>query len=89
MHNKRFLELTVPTNTPDGLEDVRRRNQLKPSYITLLNDLKAAGLSSVLETIEIGTPGHYTNQTIASLHTLLLNLKKSAARPAMATSSST
>ena len=71
-----LLELTVPTNTPEGLQSARRRKQLKPNYLTLLNDLETLGLQSVLETIEVGTLGHFNNQTIASLHALLPNLQK-------------
>ena len=72
-----LLELTVPTNTPEGLEEARRRKQLKPNCLALLNDLEA---SSALETIEVGTLGHFNNQTIVSLHTLLPNLKKNQVR---------
>ena len=43
----------------------------------LLTDLKALGLSSALETIKIGTLGHFTNRSTASLHALLSNLRKS------------
>ena len=75
-----LLELTVPTNTPEGLQEARRWKQLKPNYLALLNDLKTLGFQSALETIEVGTLGHFNNQTIASLHTLFPNLRKNSVR---------
>ena len=75
-----LLELTVPTNTPEGLQEARRRKQLKPNYLALLNDLETLGFQSVLETIEVGTLGHFNNQTIASLHALLPNLQRNSVR---------
>ena len=73
-------ELKVPTNTPEGLQEARRRKQLKPKYLALLNDLETLGFQSTLETIEVGTLGHFNNQTIASLHALLPNLRKNSVR---------
>ena len=75
-----LLELTVATNTPEGLHEARRRKQLKPNYLALLNDLETLGFQSALETIEVGTLGHFNNQTIASLHALLPNLRKNSVR---------
>ena len=75
-----LLELTVPTNTPEGLQEARRQKQLKPNYLALLNDLETLGFQSVLETIEVGTLGHFNNQTIASLHALLPNLQRNSVR---------
>ena len=46
-----LLELTVPTNTPEGLQEARRRNQLKTNYLALLNNLEALGFQSALQTI--------------------------------------
>ena len=71
-----LLELTVPMNTPEGLQKAHRRKQLKLNYLTLLNDLEAWGFSSAQETIKIGTLGHFNNHTIVSLHILLPYLKK-------------
>ena len=67
-------------NTPEGLQEARRQKQLKPNYLALLNDLETLGFQSVLETIEVGTLGHFNNQTIASLHALLPNLQKNSVR---------
>ena len=50
--------------------------QLKTTYRALLTDLEALGLSLDLETIKIGTLGHFTNQSTASLHALLPNLQR-------------
>ena len=75
-----LLELTVPTNTQEGLQEARTRKQLKPNYLALLNDLETLGFQSALETIEVGTLGHFSNQTIASLQAPLPNLRKNSVR---------
>ena len=73
------IELTVPTNTPEGLQEACRWKQLKPNYLALLNDRpQNIGFQSALETIEVGTLGLFNNQTIASLHALLPNLRKNS-----------
>ena len=63
----RILELTVPTNTPDGLRNARERKQNKPEYGSLINDLEATGLSVMYDTIEIGSLGHFTSATTEAI----------------------
>jgi len=57
------LELTVPTNTPEGLRNARDRKQNKTEYCILLSDLEDKGWTVSYDTIEIGSLGHFTNST--------------------------
>ena len=69
-----ILELTVPTNTVDGLENARRRKQYKQEYGSLINDIVSAGHYSVTyDTIEVGTLGHFTMDSIKSLRKALIS----------------
>ena len=54
-----LLELTIPINTKIGLQNARARKQAKDNYISLLGDLEARGFTSMLETVEIGSLGHF------------------------------
>ena len=55
-----LLELTVPINTTEGLNNARERKHAKDNYIHLLGDLNSKGYFADLETIEIGSLGHYS-----------------------------
>ena len=69
-----ILELTVPTNTIDGLENARRRKQNKQEYGSLINDIVSAGHYSVTyDTIEVGTLGHFIIDSIKSLRKALIS----------------
>ena len=57
----RMLELTVPTNTPEGLRNARDRKQNKTEYGILCVDLEDKGWIVSYDTIEIGSLGHYTS----------------------------
>ena len=59
----RILELTVPTNTPEGLRNAQDRKQNKTEYCILLSDLEDKGWTVSYDTIEIGSLGHFTNCT--------------------------
>ena len=51
----RILELTVPSNTPDGLKNARDRKQNKQEYGSLLTDIEVKGWNVTYDTIEIGS----------------------------------
>ena len=72
-----LLELTVPIHTKDGLQAARERKQTKPNYIALINDLEAMGFSANLDTLEVGSLGHFDKEAIATLHAILPNLTRS------------
>ena len=59
----RMLELTVPTNTPEGLRIARDRKQNKTEYGIPCVDLEDKGWTVSYDTIEIGSLGHYTSST--------------------------
>ena len=68
-----IIKLTIPTNTKDGLENARRRKQHKQEYGSLVNDIVSAGYYTVTyDTIEIGTLGHFTKDSIKSLRKALI-----------------
>ena len=72
----RLLELTIPINTKSGLQNARERKQTKPNYITLVNDLETLGFSADLETLEIGSLGHFEKEAFVTLHAILPDLPK-------------
>jgi len=53
------------------------RKQTKPNYIALINDLEAMGFSANLDTLEVGSLGHFDKEAIATLHAILPNLTRS------------
>ena len=71
-----LLELTVPINTKDGVQAARERKQTKPNYIALINDLETMGFSANLDTLEVGSLGHFHKEAIATLHAILPNLTR-------------
>jgi len=64
-------------NTKDGLQAAHERKQTKPNYIALINDLEAMGFSAKLDTLEVGSLGHFEKEAIATLHAILPNLTRS------------
>ena len=61
------LELTVPNNTPDNLKQARQRKQNKSEYLSLFEDIENSGWSVTYDTIEIGSLGHYQQETINAI----------------------
>ena len=59
--------MTIPINTKDGLNNARERKQAKENYIYVLGDLKAKGYIVKLETVEIGSLGHYPESSLQSI----------------------
>ena len=59
-----LMELTIPTNTSEGLRNARARKQSKQEYISLVNDLLDREYSADLDTIEIGSLGHFEKSCI-------------------------
>ena len=70
-----LLELTIPINTKASLQNAMAHKQAKDNYISLLGDLEARGFTSMLETVEIGSLGHFSLDSINSHHSIssLLN----------------
>ena len=68
-----ILELTVPTNTPLGLQNARERKQTKHVYLSLLNDIQANKWSVNYDTLEVGSLGHFTNDSISAAVYCLTN----------------
>ena len=69
-----LLELTVPINTTEGLNNARERKHAKDNYIHLLGDLNSKGYSADLETIKIGSLGHYSTESFQSMYGILCHL---------------
>ena len=73
-----ILELTVPTNTTEGLINARSRKQSKQDYISLANDITANGYLVIYDdTIEVGSLGHFDNDSLNVLNTVIPSLSKS------------
>ena len=66
-----LLELTIPINTKEGLQNARDRKLAKENYITLIGDLHTRSFKAELETVEVGSLGHFSSDTIQSIHSLL------------------
>ena len=71
-----LLELTIPTNTSEGLRNARARKQSKQEYISLVNDLLDREYSADLDTIEIGSLRHFEKSCITILHGLISTLSR-------------
>ena len=70
-----LLELTIPINTKEGLQNARDRKLAKENYITLIGDLHTRSFKAELETVEVGSLGHFSSDTIQSFQSLLNHLK--------------
>ena len=62
-----MLELTVPTNTPTGLNQAQTRKQNKPEYSNLATDLESLGWKVNYNEVEIGSLGHFTQDTVEAV----------------------
>ena len=71
-----LLELTIPCNNVTNLTNARERKQKKENYLSLVSDLSSLGYSADLETIEIGSLGHFLQCSVNSIHHLLPSLSK-------------
>jgi len=67
----KLLELTVPTNTVENITSAQMRKQTKPNYIALTNDIEAVGFSVDLDTLEVGSLGHFTKEAITTFKAIL------------------
>ena len=65
------LELTVPNNTPENLQQARHRKQNKSEYLSLFEDISGRGWSVTYDTVEIGLLGHYQKDTIDAIKSIL------------------
>ena len=50
---------------------------METNYVALINDLEAMGFSANLDTLEVGSLGHFEKEAIATLHAILPNLTRS------------
>ena len=66
-----ILELTVPTNTPKALQQARERKQNKIEYISLIEDIRLNAWTVTYDTVEIGSLGHFTKDTIHAVKSIL------------------
>ena len=69
-----ILELTVPNNTPDGLINARHRKQHKQEYLSLAEDISRSDWTVTYDTIEIGSLGHYSKDSLESIKSVLPSL---------------
>ena len=70
-----LLELKIPCNNVTNLTNARERKQ-EFNYLSLVSDLSSLGYSADLETIEIGSLGHFLQCSVNSIHHLLPSLSK-------------
>ena len=66
-----ILELTAPNNTPDGLINARHRKQHKQEYLSLAEDISRSDWTVTYDTIEIGSLGHYSKDSLESIKSVL------------------
>ena len=64
-----MLELTVPTNSPTGLNQARMRKQSKPEYNCVVTDLVSVGWQVNYNTIKIDSLGHFAQDTLDAVIT--------------------
>ena len=76
-----MVELTVPTNTLTGLSQARTRKQNKPEYSNLVTDFESLGWKVNYNTVEIGSLGHFTQDTVeAVIDTCHMNISMMPSR---------
>ena len=80
----RILELTVPANTSENLQEARRRKQAK--YQCLITDLESHPSTSKVSysTIEVGSLGHYPSSAVQALRVTCPYLTKNEANKVLA-----
>ena len=69
-----LLELTIPIKTKVSLQNARDRKQAKKNYVSLLRDLETRGFTAMLETVEIGSLGHFSSDSVNSLLSTISHL---------------
>ena len=72
----RIAELTICTNSPEGLKNAKLRRTSKENYLQLLGDIKRKGIKATYTTIEIGALGHYAGDLVSLLSTSFPELNK-------------
>ena len=72
----RIAELTICTNSPEGLKNAKLRKTSKENYLQLLGDIKRKGIKATYTTIEIGALGHYAGDPVSLLSTSFPELNK-------------
>ena len=73
-NNAKQIELTIPTNTPQGIDQAKLRKQNKSEYNSLVEDIRTRAWSVNYDTIEIGSLGHFTKATIKAVKSILPSL---------------
>ena len=79
-----ILELTIPANTSENLQEARRRKQVK--YQSLITDLESHPRTRKVtySTIEVGSLGHYPLSAVQALRETCPSLTKNEANKVMA-----
>ena len=72
----RIAELTICTNSPEGLKNAKLRKTSKENYIQLLGDIERKGIKDTYTTNEIGALGHYAGDLVSLLSTSFPELNK-------------
>ena len=62
-----LIELTVPFNSPESMNNARTRKENKQNYQLVLSELDRKGVKASLTTLEIGALGHTLTQTLSDL----------------------
>ena len=75
-----LIELTVPFNSRENLNDARARKSQKSSYLELLGDLEAKGYSASLVTCEISSLGHSLPVCLKDIQELFPSVPRSSIR---------
>ena len=78
-----LIELTIPHNSMESLNNARDRKSHKEPYLQALSDLEAKGLVTLLYTVEIGSLGHWLPNSQRALMLAAPLLTKQTARKTM------
>ena len=78
-----LLELTIPHNSMESISNARARKSTKANYLQTLSDLERKGFKPYLLTIEIGSLGHWTQDSQRSLIKAAPSMSKHSARMIM------
>ena len=66
------MELTIPQNSLEAVNNAQRRKKSKENYQLVLSEMDKQGLKASLVTLEVGTLGHSLLQTQAEFRCVFL-----------------
>ena len=74
------MELTIPHNSLEAMNNAQRRKKSKENYQLVLSEMDKQGLKASLVTLEVGALGHSLQQTHSEFRCVFPTLSKKTVR---------